>query len=75
MVEIRDPSGTGRGSDIIWGGKTRIVSEHSVGSVVCMADNGPNTNVTQFFTTWQAFIFGHEINRTRKDNRQSGGCI
>lgn len=34
--------------------------KHYVASVVSMADHGSNINVSQFFATWQALIFGHE---------------
>ncbi|KAM7106045.1 peptidyl-prolyl cis-trans isomerase-like 3 isoform 1-T2 [Molossus nigricans] len=56
MVQTGDPSGTGRGGNSIWGRKFEDeyseYLKHNVRGVVSMANNGPNTNGSQFFITY-----------------------
>ncbi|XP_078107434.1 peptidyl-prolyl cis-trans isomerase-like 3 isoform X2 [Sander vitreus] len=56
MVQTGDPTGTGKGGTSIWGRKFEDeYSEHlkhNVRGVVSMANNGPNTNGSQFFFTY-----------------------
>ncbi|XP_072014526.1 peptidyl-prolyl cis-trans isomerase-like 3 isoform X2 [Amphiura filiformis] len=56
MVQTGDPTGTGKGGSSIWGKKfeDEIVDtlKHNVRGVVSMANNGPNTNGSQFFITY-----------------------
>lgn len=56
MVQTGDPTGTGKGGESIWGGKfadeLRDDLKHNVRGVVSMANNGPNTNASQFFITY-----------------------
>ncbi|GAA6094291.1 peptidyl-prolyl cis-trans isomerase-like 3 [Tachysurus ichikawai] len=56
MVQTGDPTGTGKGGTSIWGRKFEDeFSEHlkhNVRGVVAMANNGPNTNASQFFFTY-----------------------
>ncbi|XP_050022547.1 peptidyl-prolyl cis-trans isomerase-like 3 isoform X2 [Dermacentor andersoni] len=56
MVQTGDPTGTGKGGESIWGAKfadeIRDELKHSVRGVVSMANNGPNTNGSQFFITY-----------------------
>ncbi|KAL0979062.1 hypothetical protein UPYG_G00180040 [Umbra pygmaea] len=56
MVQTGDPTGTGKGGTSIWGRKFEDeFSEHlkhNVRGVVSMANNGPNTNASQFFFTY-----------------------
>ncbi|ELK35881.1 Peptidyl-prolyl cis-trans isomerase-like 3 [Myotis davidii] len=56
MVQTGDPSGTGRGGNSIWGKKFEDeyseYLKHNVRGVVSMANNGPNTNGSQFFITY-----------------------
>ncbi|XP_012384092.1 peptidyl-prolyl cis-trans isomerase-like 3 [Dasypus novemcinctus] len=53
MVQKGDPTGTGRESNSIWGEKFEDeyseYLKHNVRDVVSMANNGPNTNKSQFF--------------------------
>lgn len=55
MVQMGDPTGTGRGGESVYGGKfedeiTRNL-KHTGAGVVSMANAGPNTNGSQFFVT------------------------
>ncbi|KAF4014217.1 hypothetical protein G4228_005459, partial [Cervus hanglu yarkandensis] len=56
MVQTGDPTGTGRGGNSIWGKKFEDeyseYLKHNVRGVVSMANNGPNTNGSQFFITY-----------------------
>ncbi|XP_014667751.1 PREDICTED: peptidyl-prolyl cis-trans isomerase-like 3 [Priapulus caudatus] len=56
MVQMGDPTGTGKGGTSIWGNKfdNEILDElkHNMRGVVSMANNGPNTNGSQFFITY-----------------------
>ncbi|XP_072908233.1 peptidyl-prolyl cis-trans isomerase-like 3 [Hemitrygon akajei] len=56
IVQTGDPTGTGKGGSSIWGRKFEDeISEHlkhNVRGVVSMANNGPNTNASQFFFTY-----------------------
>jgi peptidyl-prolyl cis-trans isomerase-like 3 len=56
MVQTGDPTNKGNGGESIWGGK--IADEfhpelrHDKPGVLSMANNGPNTNGSQFFITY-----------------------
>lgn len=56
MVQTGDPTGTGKGGQSIWGDKfddeIREELRHSTRGIVSMANNGPNTNGSQFFITY-----------------------
>ena len=56
MVQTGDPTNTGKGGESIWGGKftdeIREDLKHKARGVVSMANNGPNTNGSQFFITY-----------------------
>nr|XP_037268851.1 peptidyl-prolyl cis-trans isomerase-like 3 isoform X5 [Rhipicephalus microplus] len=56
MVQTGDPTGTGKGGESIWGenfaNEIQDGLKHSVRGVVSMANNGPNTNASQFFITY-----------------------
>lgn len=56
MVQTGDPTGTGKGGNSIWGKKfedeLRDGLKHNVRGVVSMANNGPDTNGSQFFITY-----------------------
>lgn len=56
MVQTGDPSGTGKGGQSIWGRKFEDelddTLKHNVRGVVSMANNGANTNGSQFFISY-----------------------
>ncbi|OWF42673.1 peptidyl-prolyl cis-trans isomerase-like 3 [Mizuhopecten yessoensis] len=56
MVQTGDPTGTGKGGTSIWERKFedefRDNLKHNVRGVVSMANNGPDSNGSQFFITY-----------------------
>uniref|UniRef100_A0A914V5E2 Peptidyl-prolyl cis-trans isomerase n=1 Tax=Plectus sambesii TaxID=2011161 RepID=A0A914V5E2_9BILA len=58
MVQTGDPTGTGKGGQSIWGTKfedeLKPELKHDAKGVLSMANNGPNTNGSQFFLTYAA---------------------
>lgn len=56
MVQTGDPTNTGKGGQSIWGGKfedeIREELRHAYRGVIAMANNGPNTNASQFYITY-----------------------
>uniref|UniRef100_A0A8R1I6M4 Peptidyl-prolyl cis-trans isomerase n=1 Tax=Caenorhabditis japonica TaxID=281687 RepID=A0A8R1I6M4_CAEJA len=56
MVQTGDPSHSGKGGESIWGGsfEDEFVSalKHDSRGCVSMANNGPDTNKSQFFITY-----------------------
>ncbi|ODQ67492.1 cyclophilin-like protein [Nadsonia fulvescens var. elongata DSM 6958] len=56
MVQMGDPTGTGKGGESVWGGylKDEIKStlRHNMRGIVSMANNGPDTAGSQFFITY-----------------------
>ncbi|XP_050442078.1 peptidyl-prolyl cis-trans isomerase-like 3 [Adelges cooleyi] len=58
IVQTGDPTHTGKGGQSIWGRKFedefKENLKHKERGVVSMANNGPNTNASQFFITYAA---------------------
>lgn len=58
IVQTGDPTHTGKGGNSIWGKKFedefKESLKHSERGIVSMANNGPNTNASQFFITYAA---------------------
>lgn len=56
MVQTGDPTGTGKNGQSIWGKKfddeLHDDLRHSQRGIVSMANNGPNTNGSQFFISY-----------------------
>lgn len=56
MVQMGDPTGTGKGGESCWGGKfeDELCEElkHDRRGIVSFANSGPNTNGSQFFITY-----------------------
>ncbi|KAK5978490.1 Peptidyl-prolyl cis-trans isomerase [Trichostrongylus colubriformis] len=56
MVQTGDPTGTGKGGNSIWGvpfeDELSVELRHEGRGIVSMANNGPNTNKSQFFITY-----------------------
>jgi peptidyl-prolyl cis-trans isomerase-like 3 len=73
MIQGGDPSGSGKGGESIWGGtfddELKQNLRHDCRGVVSMANNGANTNGSQFFITYSGAphldnvytIFGHVV--------------
>lgn len=57
-MQTGDPSGTGKGGTSIWNKKFddefKEELKHTARGMVSMANNGPNTNGSQFFITYNA---------------------
>ena len=55
MVQLGDPTGTGRGGKSCWGepfaDEVSRALKHTGAGIVSMANSGPNTNGSQFFIT------------------------
>ncbi|XP_077296189.1 peptidyl-prolyl cis-trans isomerase-like 3 [Arctopsyche grandis] len=58
IVQTGDPTGTGKGGTSIWNKKFqdefKEELKHSARGTISMANNGPNTNSSQFFITYAA---------------------
>ncbi|KAJ6643318.1 Peptidyl-prolyl cis-trans isomerase-like 3 [Pseudolycoriella hygida] len=58
IVQTGDPTNTGKGGQSIWGRKFedefKETLKHHERGMVSMANNGPNTNSSQFFFTYAA---------------------
>lgn len=56
MVQMGDPTGTGKGGESIWGTKfkdeIKSTLRHNHRGIVSMANSGPDTNGSQFFITY-----------------------
>ncbi|OLL27084.1 Peptidyl-prolyl cis-trans isomerase-like 3 [Neolecta irregularis DAH-3] len=56
MVQMGDPTGTGKGGESIWGGKfedeIKASLKHNTRGIVSMANSGADTNGSQFFITY-----------------------
>ncbi|CAL1277877.1 unnamed protein product [Larinioides sclopetarius] len=56
IVQTGDPTGTGKGGTSIWGRKfedeLKDELKHNTRGIVSVANNGPNTNGSQFFLTY-----------------------
>ncbi|KAJ2776920.1 Peptidyl-prolyl cis-trans isomerase cyp10 [Coemansia javaensis] len=56
IVQMGDPTGTGKGGESIWGrafeDEIRPTLRHDRRGVVSMANSGPDTNKSQFFITY-----------------------
>lgn len=58
IVQTGDPLGSGKGGQSIWGRKFedefKENLKHNERGTISMANNGPNTNASQFFITYAA---------------------
>ncbi|KAJ8955059.1 hypothetical protein NQ314_006939 [Rhamnusium bicolor] len=58
IVQTGDPAGTGKGGNSIWGKKFedefKEQLKHNTRGMISMANNGPNTNGSQFFISYAA---------------------
>lgn len=56
MVQTGDPTNTGKGGQSIWGGKfddeIKEDLKHTGKGMLSMANNGPNSNGSQFFISY-----------------------
>ncbi|KAG5370420.1 Peptidyl-prolyl cis-trans isomerase-like 3 [Yarrowia sp. C11] len=60
MVQMGDPTGTGKGGESIWGGKfedeIKPTLRHNSRGILSMVNSGPNTNGSQFFITYDKHV-------------------